>query len=249
VSFTGRLNDFVTVYARMNGQTTINTYQKIAQENPYILPGLAVDNTKTPFEMTIGAKGKIFDLFGYNVFGTYAHLNNMYFYVNSPQAIYHEQYQYTLPGDYLRNNFEVVYSKVDRFTLGADLSYTLNDFEALLRGRLYSYSFNKDALPKAWHKPGWELNSDLRYKYDSFTFQAGIYARGATPVRYQSPATGEESRELDAYLDLSLQVEYRFNKWLTGFVYGNNLLNQKYQNYYLYYHHGFSLGAGASFTF
>jgi hypothetical protein len=249
ISFAARLSDYFTAYAGIHGQTDIHTYQKIALENPYILPGLTVENMQTPFDVTIGGKGRIFDLAGYNAFVSYAYTNNMYFYVNSMQAIFGDPSDSFIPG-YLRNNFDVVYNKTHRFTLGGDVDYTIADFEAIVRGRYYIYFFNQSVEGfKAWHKPSWEISSDLRYRYDEFTFGLGIAARGSAPIRYQNPETGMIAATIKPYMDLSLQVEYKFYKWLSAFAYGNNLLNQHYQNYFLYLHHGISGGAGVSLVF
>jgi hypothetical protein len=249
ISFAAKWSDYFTAYVKMNGQTTINTYQKTALENPYILPGLVVDNSLTPFDVTIGGKGRVFDIVGYNVFGAYTYSDNLYFYANSTQPLNSDPSD-SFVTDYLRNNFEVVYNKTHQFTIGADVDYTIAGFEAAVRGRYYLYSFNQH-IPgfKAWHKPSWEINGDLRYKYDEFTFGLSIYARGSSPVRYQSPETGPIAATLKPYADVSLQVEYKFYKWLSAFVYGNNLLNQHYQNYYLYFHHGISGGAGVNLVF
>ncbi len=248
ISFTGLLTDYFTAYARLNGKTEINTYQKLALENPYILPGLVVENTTTPFEATLGGKGRVFDVIGYNLFGAYSFIDSMYFYVNSKKTLYPDPGgQYAL--DYLHHNFEVIYNRTNQFTFGADIDYTVDDFEAIFRGRYYIYTFNKIKATKAWHKPTWELNCDLRYNYDDWIFRMGVHARGETPILYQNSGTGEIFSTIKPYVDVSLQAEYNFYKWLTGFVYGNNLINQKYQNYYLYYHHGLSVGAGVSMSF
>ncbi|MDR0693695.1 MAG: hypothetical protein LBF81_00135 [Prevotellaceae bacterium] len=249
ISFTAKVSDYFTAYARIYGQTTINTYQKTALENPYILPGLAIDNTQTPVDVTAGGKGRIFDIAGYNVFVSYAYSDNMYFYVNSMQALAGDPSDPFIPG-YLLNNFDVVYNKTSRFTIGGDVDYTLAGFEAIARARYYFYSFNKSMEGfKAWHKPAWELHANLRYKYDEFTFGLGMAARGSAPVRYENPETGIIAASIKPYFDLSLQVEYKCYKWLSAFVYGNNLLNRHYQNYYLYLHHGVSGGAGVAMIF
>ncbi len=245
ISFTGIMTEYLTVYAGMGGRTELNTYQKIALENPYILPGLAVNATSTPFDVTVGARGKMFDLLGYNVFGSYDFIDSMYFYVNSKQSIYSPDLQSPPPtGGYLQHNFDVLYSKVNQFTIGTDIDYTNAGFKAMFRGRYNFYVFNNAKFAKAYQKPAVELGLDLSYKYDAFTFQLGATMRGKTPILYQSPTIAEEVRYIDAYFDLGAQVEYRINKRLTAFVYGQNLFNSKYQNYYLYYAQGILGGAG-----
>jgi hypothetical protein len=249
ISFDAKLSDYFTAYARIHGQTTVNTYRKIALENPYILPGLTVDNTRTPFDAAVGGKGRVFDIAGYNAFLSYTCTNNMYFYVNSTQALPGDSPEAHIPG-YLRNNFEVVYHKTHRLTFGGDVDYTIAGFEATVRARYYLYFFNQSGETfRPWHKPSWEINGDFRYKYSEFTFGLGLAARGSAPIRYQNPETGIIAASIKPYADISLQVEYKLCDRLSAFVYGNNLLHQHYQNYYLYLHHGASGGAGISLVF
>jgi len=247
IIFTGRLSDYFTAYAKITGQTDVHTYQQTVLENPYVLPGLTVANSRTPFHAEAGGKGRIFDVFGYNLFGAYSLIDSLYYYVNSAAPVYMPNADPA--AGYLHNNFDVLYHKTNQITIGADVNYTLNRFEAIARMRYYLYLFHKTATAKAWHKPSWEVHCDLRYQYDEWTFAAGVYARGAAPVPYQNPQTGATDATIKPYLDVSLQAEYRVNKRLTAFVQFNNLLNRRYQNYYLYYHHGITAAAGITLSF
>jgi len=263
VTITGALNEYFTIYAQVGGRTAINTYQKIAMENPYILPGLVVENTNTPFDVTIGVRGKMFDLMGYSFFGRYAFVDSMYFYVNSRERVYSAAYPtpFDTKHAYLLHNFDVVYSKTSLFMFGTDIDYTNAGFEARLRGRYYFYAINnKGGVTAAYQKPAWEIGLDARYQYKNYLFQIGITSRGTTPYLYQypespvDPYSGDnpiiitETRHMSMYIDLGAQVEYRINKRLSAFVYGQNLLNWKYQNYYLYYAHGILGGGGITFV-
>lgn len=75
--------------------------------------------------------------------------------------------------------------------------------------------------------------------------QAACRALGAAPVYLDD----DGDARLPVRFDLSLHAEYRLNKWLTAFVYGQNLLNQRYRNYYLYYSEGINGGAGLTVVF
>ena len=246
ISFTGAFFNNFTAYAQIGGGTCINTYQRIAYENPYIVPNLIVNNTKTKFDLTAGFRGNVFNNIGYNAFVKYAAFDSMYYYVNST----YPTVDFGVNGvdGYIHNNFEVTYHKMNQLTLGGDINYTVGDFEAVLHGRYYINSFD-DKLAEAWHKPAWELLLNMRYKYDNFTFQLGMTGRGKASIRYTSPTITREVRELKASFDLSAQVEYRINKWLTAFVYGSNLMNQESQNYYLYYNTGINGGGGITLAF
>jgi hypothetical protein len=246
LSFTGRFSDYLTLHASVEGKTSCHTYRQLALENPYIMPNLTVENTQKPWEATIGAGGRIFNVAGYHIFGAYGRFDRMYFYVNSrdslpapdPDPLY----------DGLRQAFDVLYGKTNRLTVGADFDCRIDDFEAIVQGRYYAYSFRRESpAAKAWHKPAWELTGSLRYRYERYLFQAGWQTLGAAPV-YLGEVDDDDAR-LPVRFDLSLQVEYRLNKWLTAFVYGQNLLNQRYRNYYLYYSEGITGGAGLTVVF
>jgi hypothetical protein len=242
ISATRKFSDYLTVYAAIEGATRQNTYRQAVLENPYLLPGVTLDNTRTPYEITLGLSGRLFHLIGYHLFGRFSAIDSLYFYVNSAQPLLASD-----PVGALGHNFEVRYSPTHRSSIGLDVDYTTNDWEAILRGRYHAYSFSS-ATEQAWHRPAWELTGDVRYRYEKYSFQAGFAARGALPVYYQTPLSGEVVTEIKARFDLSLQAEYRLNKWMTAFVYGHNLLNQKYQNYYLYYAPGITAGAGVTFA-
>ena len=246
VSFSGTFLNNLTLYAKLGGGTCMNTYQRIAYENPYILPDLIINNTKTAFDITAGVRGNIFNTIGYNIFGKYAILDSMYYFINSTQPLATTAH---LSNGYIGNNFEVIYHKTKQFTLGADINYASGNFEAIASGRYYIHSFDNEDLAEAWHKPAWELALNLRYKYDNFTFQLGLDGRGKTSILYTSPTIAREARKLDASFDLSAQVEYRVNKWFTAFVYGANLMNQQSQSYYLYYNARINGGAGITLAF
>ncbi|MDR1680199.1 MAG: hypothetical protein LBS12_00220 [Prevotellaceae bacterium] len=259
ISYTRRFADYLTLHASVEGETSCNTYRQLALENPYIVPDLSVYNTHKPWEFTLGAGGRIFNVAGYHLFAAYGFFKQMYFYVNSRDSLPATGNGNGLPAyDGLRHNFDVRYGQTNRLTLGADIDYSADDFEALLEGRYYAYSFVQNtATDNAWHKPSWELRGKLRYRYERYTFEAGWYARGTAPVALSAPVDKSAPGNtvptvvatLPAYTDLSLQIEYRLNKWLTAFVYGQNLLNRHYGNYYLYYAPGINGGVGMTAVF
>ncbi|MDR0729684.1 MAG: TonB-dependent receptor [Prevotellaceae bacterium] len=262
ISFTRRFADYLSIHASLDGETTCHTYRQLALENPYILPDLSVDNTQKPWEFTFGVSGRIFNAAGYHVFGAYGFFKQMYFYVNSHDSLQPAAGSrlWQSPYDGIRHNFEVRYGRTNRLTLGADIDYSVDDFEAVVQGRYYAYSFSENSsTDNAWHKPAWELSGKLRYHYERYTWQAGLYARGAAPIALSEPVdtptvpssstSPVSTAMLPAYVDLSLQLEYRLNKRLTAFVYGQNLLHQHYGNYYLYYNPGINAGVGMTAVF
>ncbi|MDR2361718.1 MAG: TonB-dependent receptor [Prevotellaceae bacterium] len=257
ISFSRQFADYLSIHASLDGETSCHTYRQLAIENPYILPDLSVDNTHKPWEFILGVSGRIFNAAGYHVFGAYGLFKQMYFYVNSRDSLQPAAGSWQSSYNGIRHNFEVRYGRTNRLTLGADIDYSVDDFDVVVQGRYYAYSFSENSsTDHAWHKPAWELSGKLRYHFERYTCQAGLYARGAAPVALSEPvnpptvpATSVPTATLSAYIDLSLQLEYRLNKRLTAFVYGQNLLNQHYSNYYLYYNPGINAGAGMTAVF
>jgi outer membrane cobalamin receptor len=50
-------------------------------------------------------------------------------------------------------------------------------------------------------------------------------------------------------VDINLGAAYSYNNWFTAFVKVNNLINNKYQDFYGYDVQGFNVLGGVSFSF
>ncbi|MDR3184674.1 MAG: TonB-dependent receptor [Prevotellaceae bacterium] len=231
-------------YLEVKGGSTLNNYDKIISENPYVLPGLNVSNTRTRIEGEAGAKGKFSTMFAYRLSASYAMIDSMYFFVNSIKTI--NDGQPTNPEGALLSNFDVEYDNISKITVGFELSAKYKNFESLF---FFNYiQYKMDIQEKAWHKPNVEAGLQTRYETGAFIFTLDALLRGKTPVLL--PAAYEvHTTSTNAYLNLGLAAEYRITQKLSVFLQGNNLLNQHYQHYYLYYHQGITVGGGLTLSF
>ena len=66
----------------MDGFLESNNYRSIVEENPYVLPTLAVEPTSHKMIGYAGIKGTLSDAVAYNIKGSYSIIDNDYFYVN-----------------------------------------------------------------------------------------------------------------------------------------------------------------------
>jgi hypothetical protein len=232
-----------TPYLEVTGGSTLNNYGRIIAENPYVLPGLDVSNTRTIIEGEAGARGKLGAMLAYRLSAAYAMIDSMYFFVNSTEAINDRQ-----PGNphALRSNFDVVYDNISTFTVGLELSARFRHIEATLFSNYTGYSMDRQEKP--WHKPAIDLGVQARYKWNPYLFTLDVRYRGATPVLLPE-AYAAHTASTTACLDLGLTAEYRITERFSVFLEGKNLLNRHYQNYYLYYHPGITAGAGLSYSF
>jgi outer membrane receptor protein involved in Fe transport len=237
-----RLKNWLVPYVSVTGGTQLNNYEKIITENPYALPGWEVGNSRYLINLQAGIRGSINPYLSYQLNVGYNTIDDMYFFVNSEIPLINDDVAFGL----FRSNFEVVYDNIKLLTFGGAISSKLGAFEALLKMQYYRYQMSEGN--KAWHKPDLEFGANLRYKLtDNFIFNLDSYFRSETPVLLSGyPAL---TTTTPAYFNLGAMVEYRINKQLSAFVQATNLLNNNYQQYYLYYNPGMTIGAGVSIAF
>jgi hypothetical protein len=166
----------------------------------------------------------------------------MYFFINSEERLVDE----VTPIGALRSNFEVVYDNIKMLTFFGSISSKLGAFEALFKMQYYHYMLN---IEKAWHRPELEFGVNLRYSITKdFMLSIDGYFRGEAPVLLNANYA-ELTTTTPGYFNLGAMAEYRINKQISAFVQANNLLNKNYQQYYLYYNPGITIGAGVSVAF
>jgi len=243
-----KLEDYFIPYALVTGGTRLNSYEKIVAENPYILPGTEVANSRYLLEIQGGIRGSINPYLSYQLSMSYGAIDSMYFFVNSDEALFNDG---VAPGP-LRSNFEAVYDNVKFLSFGGSISSKLGDFEALVKMQYYHYKLNKE--DKAWHRPNLEFGVNLRYTImKNFILNVDGYFRGETPVllntNYAPLATTVPTTTTPGFFNLGAMAEYRISKQVSAFVQVNNLLNNKYQQYYLYHNPGIVFGGGLSIVF
>ena len=252
IAISYKVEDWFIPYASATGGTRLNNYEKIITENPYILPGLEVANSRYLVDLQAGIRGSINPYLSYQLNVGYSTIDNMYFFVNSTTPLLNDG----IVPHYLRSNFQAMRNNINLLTLGGAVSCKLGSFEALFKMQYYHYMWSEDnplVHNKAWHRPNFEFGMNLRYKVmKNLIFNVDGYFRGETPVmRISDLPTPLEvnATTTPAYFDLGLMVEYRITQQISAFAQVTNLLNNNYQQYYLYYTLGTTIGAGISVAF
>jgi hypothetical protein len=231
-------------YLEIAGGSTLNNYEKIISENPYILPGLDVSNTRARLTAEAGARGSFSSVFAYRLKASCTMVDSMYFFVNSTTPI---NSRGTInPHGALLSNFDVVYDNILEISAGFELSAKYRNIDALFFANYIKYSMDREEQP--WHKPAIEAGLQFRYKLNPVIFTLDALYRGETPVLLPE-AYAAHTTSTKAYADLGLTVEYRITGKFSVFLQGKNLLNQPYQNYYLYYQPGMTVGGGLTLSF
>ena len=227
------VKEIIVPYFGVDGYLETNSYRQLVEENPYIVPSLAVRPTNNKMIGYLGLKGHISDAVSYNLKASYSIIDDAHFYVNDNI-------------NPLMNQFTVVYDDVTLGTLHGELTVQPGDsWKVFLKGNYYSYitMVNED---QPWNKPEFDISLQARYNMgDKIILNAGIYTIGS---RYYENYNLALEETLPLTFDLNLGMEYRYSKLLSFWVRFNNMTGQSYYLYNQYPSYKFRAMLGFSYA-
>lgn len=220
-------------YFGVDGYLETNSYRQLVEENPYIVPSLAVRPTNNKMIGYLGLKGHVSDAVSYNLRASYSIIDDAHFYVNDNS-------------DPLMNQFTVVYDDVTIGTLHGELTVQPGDsWKVFLKGNYYSY-ITMVSEDRPWNKPEFDISLQARYNMgDKIILNAGIYTIGSRYFENYNLALEET---LPLTFDLNLGMEYRYSKLLSFWVRFNNMTGQSYYLYNQYPSYKFRAMLGFSYA-
>ena len=233
-------------YATIGGGLDMNSLQQFASDNVFLAPAINVIPTNRIVDAQLGFKGKLSESLGYRLFGGYKIEENRSFYNKDTGA------SFTV-GDvqpyHSGNVFYTQYGDLNTIEYGASLSFDVNTaFNLTLNANGYSYDVeNGDVfLNTASHLP--EFTADLNGNYEineKWNVGTTLYFVGERETfRF---GTGVEN--LDSFLDLNIDVNYKINPKLTAFLRGQNLTGGNYEYYLDYPVQDLQIMGGAVYKF
>ena len=234
-------NEFVP-YVSIDGGREINSYEKIARENPYIYPGMnfRMKNSLHEYQIKGGFKGNIQKIVSYNLYAAYSLTKDMYFYKNTDNPIYSGSPLC------LYNNFDVVYDEVQGLNAGLEIKAKFSTVEATLKADYYNYNLSELEAP--YHRPDFTLKFDTditiaRY----FILSARVYAQSKSAYYHYNAQN--KTLYNAGFFDIGFGAEYLFTRNFSVFVNANNLLDEKYMIWNLYKVPGIHVEGGITFKF
>ncbi|MFC2089428.1 hypothetical protein ACFLT1_01530 [Bacteroidota bacterium] len=223
------VKDILVPYFGIDGYEETNNYRKISNENPYIVPGLAVLPTNHKMYVYAGLKGKFTDFLAWNFRGSYSAIDDQYFYA-------------TNTNHYFENQFEVLYDDYTVINLHGEFNILpISSLQILLKGNYFYYQMTREQYP--WYQPAFDVNLRAMYNLgDKILADAALFVIG--PRYYPSLVSGGVPGELGTTVDLNLGVEYRYTKLLSFWARLDNIIAQPYYMWYNYpsYRFRFMLG-------
>jgi len=219
-------NNILIPYAGITGSVNRVGYRTLSQTNPWVMNSLNLENSVTKYNVFGGIKGSVTDNLSFNTRVSLIQTDNMPLFVND--IIFSTE-----------NRFNVIYDDIGTFSMLGELTYANSEkWEAFTSVEILSYT--TDVQAEAWHLPAHRIAIGGKYNlFDKFSAGMTLTWIGARQVKsllplpdMDLPESGFLTVELDPYLDLSLQAEYRYTSRISAFVEVHNLAAARYDIYY-----------------
>ncbi|HXC06951.1 MAG TPA: hypothetical protein VNZ86_19465 [Bacteroidia bacterium] len=234
----------ITPFVSLSNADVQNTYRLLTTENPFTNPDITglIRNTRYKYTVSGGLRGSISSYTSYEAHASYSEVSNAAFFVNDTV-------------DPQRNKFTLVYDDGSLLNLHGEIGYQKTEKLRLLVKADYVRYFLQHEL-QAWHTPTTRLSLSARYNLqnkviltgDLFAYNeqfARVYQRSAViPALMQV-----ESKAIQPLVDVNLGVEYRWSRFLSGFLHINNIGAEKYYRWNDYPTQQFNFMLGISFIF
>ncbi|MCQ2198767.1 MAG: hypothetical protein MJZ19_03500 [Paludibacteraceae bacterium] len=226
------------LYAGVTGDYKVNNLRSVVDENLYIEPTVRPEDTYTPVDVYVGTKFNIFRAVSADFHVGYKVVNNPYFFVNKTVSI-------DSLTSYNANTFDVVYDdNAGNFSFGTGINYNWkNTLDVSLK-----FDYNKWILDKqeeAWQLPSTLIETNVAYiATDYLRFNVFYNFTGGRKALVNGKVI-----EMKNINDVGLGATYKVMSFLDAFVKFDNILNQKYENWYGYPTHRFNFMAGLTLLF
>lgn len=240
------VNSILTAFGGAQGGLIQNSYANFANQNKQISPTLVLEPSNQKFDVFAGLRGKLSTTLSYNSKVGFISTQNKAFFKTNP-------YLLTPTANYaFGNSFEVVYDNLNTLYFFGELKADVNK-NISLNLQAQVNKFKTSTFEEAWNLPVLEVSftSDFSITKKWFAgaqiFYTGERKDQFLPIGFinQLPKT----INLDAFLDINLNVTYKYNKQLSAFLKGNNLANQSYNNWLNYPVQGAQVLLGANYKF
>ena len=231
-----KANDFIRLFASLEGNTQFNSYQSSLLSNPWLSQSISLQNTQQKWLVAGGLNGSNERNVSYEFKASYGEYTKMAFFTSSAADL---------------SQFDIAYSNSDAaisvLQLQANMKISFSEkINSDLQVDYTNYS-NLGTFLYAYHRPNiqiaWRNTISVLPKLKilpEIYFLGGIY--GFNP-RSQKAIT------LDNIVDLNVKGEYAITEKFTTTLSANNILGKNYQRYLFYPIQGFNFTATLAYSF
>lgn len=233
-------------YAGLNGGIKRTNINALRNQNIYVDPTAALNNEVNRIDAFAGVRGAYSSTISFNFRASKQQFLNYATFVNDSSAATMDR-----PAE---SRFAVVYDTMNITDLFGEITYTELERVNFIWNMNYR-SFDPTTEVKAWHQPRFKTALGARYDLrDKIVLKMGVEYASKRWARVYDAAEGEEvafgiyGKELEGYFDLSLGVEYRYNRRVSAYLNVNNILNQNYEVWHRYPVQGINVLAGFTWS-
>ena len=231
-----RANDFIRLFAGLEGDTQFNSYHSSLVANPWLAPSITLQNTQQKWMVSGGLTGSNEKNVHYELKASYGEYANLSFFTASTADL---------------SQFDILYSDpssaISILQLQANVKITFIDkVQSDLQVDYTNYS-NLGTFLYAYHRPNiqiaWRNTIKVLPKLNilpQIYFLGGLY--GYNPV-------AQKASTLDNILDINVKGEYAISDKFTASLSANNILGKNYQRYLFYPTQGFNFTATIAYSF
>ncbi len=256
------LEGILNIFGGIDGNLNINSYSKIAYENPFVDPKHDVKNTFHQFRFFGGFDGKFSSKTNFKIAADYSIIKSQPFYFLE-ESFYPLSSMVPAP-TFIENDFSVMYDDLNKLKFNAEIYHTATDnFNLLLSGNYYVYEMETQA--EAWNMPQFDAKLSLAFKVtDQLELSTDVFLIGKKTRlvietdRFNSPIPIDittlddaffKSYTLDTTFDMNAGATYHFTSSLSAFAQLNNFGFQSYERWLGYPVQSLNFLGGISYSF
>ncbi len=226
------IENHLTLLAGINGDLNMNTYYNFAQQNPYLLPLLNIEDTKNNINAHFGFTGNVANTVSFFVKGFYSVEKDRALFTMNPVNDVN-----LVTENYLKvNTFNVIYDDVN--TLGFTGKIEAEVVKNYNLGVSITYeNFSIANENEVWNTPNLTATAFGKFKFtDKISGRVDVFYIGERKDRLQSNTNlvAPALAILDDYLDVNINIEYQLTNRFSVFLKGRNLASENYQRYLSY---------------
>ncbi len=240
--------EILTAYAGAGGTLQQNSYADFVDDNPFLSPTLMIAPTDQKYDVFAGLKGKLSSAVAFNLRASYKNEDNKALFINNS----YDSFSTNTEGYAYGNSMNIVYDELKTISAFAELKADFS--KNVTFGINGSYSnYNTSNEREAWNLPQIELattlDANITEKWFAGTKVFFVGERKSTELLPLTSSSIAPITTLDSFFDLNIHIGYKYNQRLTGFLRGNNLANQQYQNWMNFPVQGVQILGGANYKF
>lgn len=230
------IDDALVVHAGITGGLKRQNFNDLSNINPFIQSVLPLKYTKDKFTFYAGLRARAGSNIDFTALVRSSFVENAYFFINDFSMVPYNRF--TLihdDGKILEGRIEAEFHSAEHIKIKAHIGLQ---------------SWGLDTLEHPYHEPAIIIGGDAMYQIQNkIIFRAGVVAHGPQYARVLNDQGTVVSETVKGFADISLGIEYRYTKVLSGFLNFNNITNSRYYLWNGYPSYKFNLMGGVAYSF